>query len=200
VSDTSADAPTPTAHPKSAPADRATAGPFDESEANHVRPYIDLGAVKIPPRPDLGVRLEVAEQIQKVLRVALEYEQSTLLVQALAAPRNAGLWAEVRAQITEQIGRQGGLVTPSQGPFGPELRAEASGQPPVRYFGVDGPRWFLQGIVSGKAVVDPAAAAKIEDLYRSIVVVRGNSPMPPRDLLPLNVPPSMQGSAPAQSV
>ena len=28
-------------HPKSAPADRATAGPFDESEVNPVRPYVD---------------------------------------------------------------------------------------------------------------------------------------------------------------
>ena len=33
----------PVDQPKSAPEDRATAGPFDESEANPVRPYVDLG-------------------------------------------------------------------------------------------------------------------------------------------------------------
>ena len=34
------------------------------------------------------------------------------------------------------------------------------------------------------------AAAKVEDLFRSIVVVRGGSPMPPRDLIPLRMPAS----------
>ena len=32
---------------KSAPADREQSGPFDEAEARAVRPYIDLGAIKI---------------------------------------------------------------------------------------------------------------------------------------------------------
>ena len=35
---------------KSAPADRETNGPLDESEANAVRPYVDLGGVRILPR------------------------------------------------------------------------------------------------------------------------------------------------------
>ena len=42
--------------------------------------------------------------------------------------------------------------------------------------------------------VDPTAAAKVEDLFRSIVVVRGGSPMPPRDLIPLKMP-ATPGSA-----
>ncbi|MEN9619819.1 MAG: hypothetical protein RL499_12, partial [Actinomycetota bacterium] len=32
---------------KSAPLDRAENGPLDESEANAVRPYVDLGGVKL---------------------------------------------------------------------------------------------------------------------------------------------------------
>jgi hypothetical protein len=44
---------------KSAPADRAEAGPLDEAEANAVRPYVDLGGVKIFPREWLQQRLEV---------------------------------------------------------------------------------------------------------------------------------------------
>ena len=39
--------------------------------------------------------------------------------------------------------------------------------------------------VSGQAAVDEEAAGKIEELFRSIVVVRGSTPMPPRDLIPL---------------
>jgi hypothetical protein len=48
-----------------------------------------------------------------------------------------------------------------------------------------------------QAVVDPEAAARVEELYRSIVVVRGSTPMPPRDLIPLHVPPSVQAGSTA---
>ncbi|CAN5387827.1 hypothetical protein BH11ACT3_BH11ACT3_11290 [soil metagenome] len=207
MSDTPAELSAPFEHPKSAPADRETAGPFDESEANAVRPYVDLGGVKILPRPDLGVRLEVEESTKRVVAVALDYAGSTLQVQAFAAPRNAGLWFEIREQISEQITRQGGTITTGTGPFGPELRADIPAQPGqpdgsrvARFIGVDGPRWFLRGVISGQGAVDAAAAAQVEDLFRSVVVVRGTSPMPPRDLIPLQVPASVQGSTPTQSV
>jgi hypothetical protein len=62
----------------------------------------------------------------------------------------------------------------------------------ARFIGVDGPRWFLRGVISGKGAVDPGAAAQVEDLFRSIVVVRGTTPMPPRDLIPLTVPANVQ--------
>ncbi len=194
----------PEEQPKSAPADRATNGPLDESEANHVRPYVDLGGVKVLPRPELALRLEVEEGGTRVVAVALDYAGSTLQVQPFAAPRNSGLWHEIRDQIVEQIGRQGGTTTTAPGPFGPEIRAEipapgGESSRIARFIGVDGPRWFLRGVISGQALVDPDAASRVEELFRSIVVVRGTTPMPPRDLIPLQVPPSMAGGAP-QSV
>jgi hypothetical protein len=201
VSDIPVDEPLPPEHPKSAPEDRAQNGPLDESEANAVRPYVDLGGVKILPRPDLRVRLEVEEGSKRVVAVALDYQESSLQVQPFAAPRNSGLWHEIREQIAAQIAQQGGTATPVDGPFGPELRVElpaGAGSPGprvARFIGVDGPRWFLRGVISGRAAVDPEAAAPVEDLYRSIVVVRGSSPMPPRDLIPLHVPPAAQSSA-----
>lgn len=206
MSDTPADIPAPIEHPKSAPADRAENGPQDETEANAVRPYVDLGGIKILPRPDLRVRLEVEEGSKRVVAVSLDYKESSLQVQSFAAPRNSGLWHEIREQIVEQIARQGGTTTPATGVFGPELRAQlpaAAGQPGpriARFIGVDGPRWFLRGVISGKGAVDPAAGAEIEDLFRSVVVVRGTSPMPPRDLIPLHVPPAAQAPAPTTSV
>jgi hypothetical protein len=206
VSDTPADIPVPIEHPKSAPEDRAENGPHDETEANAVRPYVDLGGIKILPRPELRVRLEVEEGSKRVVAVSLDYKESSLQVQSFAAPRNSGLWHEIREQIVEQIGRQGGTTTPADGVFGPEIRAElpaAAGQPGpriARFIGVDGPRWFLRGVISGKGAVDPAAGAEIEDLFRSVVVVRGTTPMPPRDLIPLHVPPAAQAPAPTQSV
>jgi hypothetical protein len=177
--------------PKSAPADRETEGPFDEAEANAVRPYVDLGGVKIVPRQDLGLRLEVEEESQRVVAVALDFAGSTLQVQPFAAPRSSGLWHEIREQIVEQIQRQGGTAESVEGAFGPEVRAEIpspEGSRLARFIGVDGPRWFLRGVISGQAALDADAAAQVEELFRSIVVVRGTTPMPPRDLIPLHVP------------
>jgi len=187
---------------KSAPADRATAGPLDEKEANAVRPYVDLGGVKILPREGLQLRLEVEEGSQRVVAVGLDYAGSSLQVQPFAAPRSTGLWHEIREQIADQVARQGGTITAKEGPFGPELLAEipstAPGQPGssrlARFIGVDGPRWFLRGVIAGDGVVNDDAAAQIEDLFRSVVVVRGTTPMPPRDLIPLHMPKSALGA------
>nr|WP_022891933.1 DUF3710 domain-containing protein [Agromyces subbeticus] len=196
----------PAEQPKSAPEDRAVAGPFDESEANPVRPYVDLGGVKVLPREGLHLRLEVEEGTKRVVAIGLDYANSTLQVQPFAAPRSSGLWHEIRAQIADQIARQGGTTTVREGTFGPELLAQipvaaGDGQQAqqgqmrlARFVGVDGPRWFLRGVIAGEAAVDPEAAAKIEDLFRSVVVVRGNTPMPPRDLIPLRMPASSTGA------
>lgn len=181
---------------KSAPMGREEDGPFDESEANPVRPYVDLGGVKILPRDGLHLRLEVEEGSKRVVAVALDFAGSTLQVQPFAAPRSTGLWHEIRAQISEQIQKQGGRIDEKDGPFGPELIAriptvQTSGDGTTRvarFIGVDGPRWFLRGVVAGDGAVDPDAADKIDDLFRSVVVVRGATPMPPRDLIPLRMP------------
>ncbi len=179
-------------YPKSAPDDRATAGPLDEGEANAVRPYVDLGGVKIVPRTDLNIRLEVEEATKRVVAVGLDYAGSTLQVQPFAAPRSSGLWYEIRQQIVEQIQKQGGTIREATGVFGPELLAQipVAGALPraARFIGVDGPRWFLRGVIAGAGATDAAAAAQIEDVFRSIVVVRGTTPMPPRDLIPLRMP------------
>ena len=185
--------------PKVAPANRADAGPFDESEANAVRPYIDLGGIKILPREGLNLRLEVEEQTKRIVAVGLDYADSSLQLQAFAAPRTTGLWSDTRDQIRDQVRQQGGRVEEREGPFGPELLAEVpvvagaegdSAKRLARFVGVDGPRWFLRGVIGGAATGDMDAAAQVEDLFRSIVVVRGGSPMPPRDLIPLRMPAS----------
>ena len=186
---------------KSAPANRAVDGPFDDSEANPVRPYIDLGGIKILPREGLNLRLEVEEQSKRIVAVGLDYADSSLQVQPFAAPRTGGLWDETRVQLRDQVKAQGGRVEEREGPLGKELlaevpatAAEGSGLRLARFIGIDGPRWFLRGVIGGAGASDPEAAAKVEDLFRSIVVVRGGAPMPPRDLIPLKMP-ATPGSA-----
>jgi hypothetical protein len=190
---------------KSAPPDRATAGPLDESEANAVRPHVDLGGVKILPREGLQLRLEVEEGSKRVVAVGLDYAGSTLQVQPFAAPRSTGLWHEIRHQIGEQIAKQGGTTKLTVGPFGPEILAEIPATAPgqagstrlARFIGVVGPGWFLRGVIAGAGAANPDAAAKVEDLFRSIVVVRGTTPLPPRDLIPLSMPQSAGSGSPA---
>ncbi len=192
--------PEPAENPKSAPENRAIAGPLDESEANSVRPYVDLGGVKILPRPELHLRLEVEEGSKRVVAVGLDYAGSTLQVQPFAAPRTSGIWHDIRAQIVDQIHKQGGSTRVVDGVFGPEVLAEIpaqGGNRLARFIGVDGPRWFLRGVIGGQAATDAEAAAKVDDLFRSIVVVRGQTPMPPRDLIPLHMPASGGQQAPS---
>lgn len=189
------------ANDKSAPVDRSKNGPFDESETNPVRPYIDLGGIKFLPREGLNLRLEVEEQTKRIVAVGFEFAKTTLQVQPFAAPRSGGLWHETRIQLKEQISQQGGRVEERHGTLGPELMAEVPAAPSegggmrlARFIGVDGPRWFLRGVVGGAGASDAKAAAAVDDLFRSIVVVRGNTPMPPRDLIPLKMP-STPGAA-----
>lgn len=180
---------------KSAPADRQEAGPFDASEVRSMRPYVDLGGIKVAPREGLQLRLEVDERAKRVVAVSLTYAESLLQVQAFSAPKTLGLWHQVRAQISQQMTAQGGQVSETTGSLGPELTVttaltaeQGGGTREARFVGVDGPRWLLRGVIMGKAVTDAAARAQVDELFRDLVVVRGDQPMPPSEPLPLQVP------------
>ncbi|MDP5225854.1 MULTISPECIES: DUF3710 domain-containing protein [Arthrobacter] len=182
---------------------RAESGPFDVSEVGDREGYVDLGAVLISPRPGLELRLEVEETSQRVVAVTLDLGDSSVQVQAFAAPRSEGLWDEIREQIAESVRSQGGQADQMDGSLGTELIASVPAEAPdggrgyrvARFVGVDGPRWFLRGVFSGPAAIQQDAATELEELFRALVVVRGESPMPPRELLPLTMPTMPQETA-----
>ncbi len=60
----------------------------------------------------------------------------------------------------------------------------------ARFVGVDGPRWFVRGVFHGEAAFQPEAAEALEQVFSDLVVVRGDEPLPPRELLPLRPPPN----------
>lgn len=188
---------------KSAPEDRATAGPFDVSEVPAMRPYVDLGGIKVAPREGLQMRLDVDDRQKRVVAVTLSYEGSALQVQAYSAPKSLGLWHQVRQGIAKQLGSQGARVSEESGPLGPELSVvtkatgEQGGTRAIRFIGVDGPRWLVRGAIMGAAAADDAARERIIELFRDLVVVRGDQPMPPNELLQLKVPAgAQQGGGP----
>ncbi|MBE0009543.1 DUF3710 domain-containing protein [Arthrobacter sp. AET 35A] len=183
-------------------------GPFDVSEHDSDAGYIDLGALRIGAAEGLQLRLEVEEKTKRVIAVTLDLNGSNLQLQAFAAPRTDGLWDEIRAQIGVSVGSQGGTVQDRVGTFGTELVAKlpaktADGQPGfrvARFLGVDGPRWFLRGVIGGPAAINKEAAAPIEELFRKVVVVRGDHPLPPRELLQLRLPKESASARPTEPV
>ncbi|MBG6224782.1 hypothetical protein IWX63_001344 [Arthrobacter sp. CAN_A2] len=190
----------------SADYDRATQGPFDLSEQDTANGYINLGALRINAAEGLQLRLEVEERSKRVIAVTLDLGGSTLQLQAFAAPKTEGLWNEIREQIGTSVGSQGGTVEERPGRLGTELFAKLPAQTPdgqagyrvARFVGINGPRWFLRGVFGGPAALEATAAAPMEQLFRSVVVVRGDQPLPPRELLQLSLPKdATAGSAPA---
>jgi hypothetical protein len=181
-----------------------TIGPWDEADVpDDGIARIDLGSLRLPAVPGMDLRVELNQQ-QKIIGVTLRAGDSQLQVSAFAAPRAAGIWDDVRRDLATSASGQGASLRETEGPFGTELAGTimapppaqpgqtAPGQPvrrPVRFLGVDGPRWFLRGMISGPAAESPEAARRLEDAFRAIVVVRGSAPMPVKEQLPMTLPP-----------
>lgn len=174
-------------------------GPWDVSEVG--RPgdgRVDLGGLFVPGVEGMELRVEVAGDAIVAATVVLQ--DSAVQLQAFAAPKNEGIWGEVRDEIASGITRQGGVVDEVEGPLGWELRAQVPVQLPdgtngvqvVRFVGVDGPRWFLRGVISGQGAVQPQAAGVLERIFQDAVVVRGEAPMAPRDPIVLKLPEDAQ--------
>jgi len=172
----------------------ATSGPYDERDApaDDVT-RLDLGALCIPVSDAYEVRLDLNEA-QQVISATLAGPDGTMQLGVFAAPRNEGIWDEVRTEITESLDAQRrGSATTAEGPFGAEVRATlpadgGKGTVPVRFIGVDGPRWFVRGLLAGPVAADPVKAKTFEDAFRGCVVVRGTEPLPVREPVPLRLP------------
>jgi hypothetical protein len=171
--------------------------PLDETEAggDDVLPRLDLGGVRVPVLPGTEVRVEMNEAQQPIAATIL-HDASSLQILAFAAPRNGGIWDEVRAEIAESVRTGGGHVDEVDAGFGPELKARVRNEAEpgkvteqaLRFVGFDGPRWFVRGVFSGPAATDPKKATVLETVLTSVVVVRGTDPMAPRDPLPMRLP------------
>jgi hypothetical protein len=183
-----------------------TSGPWDVEDDVPELARVDLGAVLVPGIQGMELRMEVDQNTGVITGVSVSLDESVLQVQAFAAPRTEGIWDEIRTEIAQSITQQGGTVDDLPGPFGRELLARIpvrtpegrTGHRPARFIGADGTRWFLRGVITGKAAVDPAAAERLEHVFAETVVVRGTDARPPRDLLALHLPAGAPGTAAPQ--
>ncbi|ROO89254.1 uncharacterized protein DUF3710 [Actinocorallia herbida] len=153
----------------------------------------------------------------KIVAITVIAGQSSMQLQVFAAPKRSGLWDDLRKELTEELTQNANAeVQEGEGPFGTEIRAMVPAQltaemleqmpdevraqipqevidqgfawQPLRFLGVDGPRWFVRALVAGEAVQDDEAFQPLGAVFSELVVVRGDEPMPPREALALNLP------------
>ena len=181
-----------------------TTGPFDIRDApDDEVERVDLGALQIPISEGFEIRVEVNE-VQQVIAATLAAAEGTMQLGVFAAPRNEGIWDEVRAEIIDSLtGQTRAEATEQDGPFGTEIvgvvpEDGGKGTVPVRFVGVDGPRWFLRAMFAGSVAATAADAVMFEDALRQVIVVRGTEPLPVREPVPLQLPAGVELPAEGQ--
>jgi Protein of unknown function (DUF3710) len=153
---------------------------------------MDLSALVLTLPDGVEVRLDVDEASQTVGAVGVVLEPLMLQLMAYAAPKTMGIWEEIRAEIAANATSSGGTVHNAQGRFGQELLAQlpadGGGRVEARFIGVDGPRWFLRGVVSGPGAHDDEVSALALDILSQVTVVRDDEARPSQEPLPVTVP------------
>lgn len=180
-----------------APADDAEVndeldGPFDiddfDDPAVAELARLDLGSVLIP-MPDGGqLQVELTDTgVPSAVWVVTANGRFTIA--AYAAPKSAGLWREVAAELAESLRKDSAKVSIVDGPWGREVLGTAAGA--VRFIGVDGYRWMVRCVVNGPHESIEALTSEARKALVDTVVRRGDTPLPVRTPLPVQLPEPM---------
>lgn len=170
------------------------AGPWDSASGYPDQARMDFGSLLVPVKDGYDIQVMMSEE--EGISVAVVHGDSGMQLQPFAAPRNAGLWHEVLPEIAQEVEKAGGQSAERDGPFGAELVARVAPQgagakvapQPLRFIGVDGPRWFLRGLISGPAALDDQLTQQFREILSEVVVVRGEQAQPPRQPLQIQLP------------
>lgn len=164
----------------------------DEDEPD----FLDLGSLRIPFLDDMNVELDLDQDTNQVVSVSISTGNSIVSIQAFSAPSDEQAWPSVRDAILTELSSQHVETTVEIGSFGTQILCfmptldEQGTQlvQNIRFVGIDGPRWFLRCTIGGDAAKPSKESQVIDDLISKIEVLRGDSPMPPGELLPLEIP------------
>lgn len=177
----------------------ADVGPHDVATRPDPAGMIDLGSLRLRAVQGMKLRLDVEDATKRIVAATVSLGRSALQVQAFSAPRRTGLWDDLRAELHDSLSTTAHATVQEQtGRFGIEILTRVPAALPdgspgwnvARFVGVDGPRWFVRGVFHGEAAFQPEAAEPLEQVFSDLVVVRGDEPLPPRELLPLRPPPN----------
>lgn len=178
-------------------------GPWDASEVQIEEDdpnRVDLGSLLLTPHEGLDLQLQVDEASGQVIAVILAGETGAVELRAFAAPRNGDIWDDVRRHVSAEVARMGGTATEVEGAYGTEVQVSLTVtredgqrvQQASKVIGIPGPRWLLRATLFGRPAVEYVEDGDVETALRDIVVVRGGTPVPPGDPLPLTMPPNAQ--------
>lgn len=196
--------------PEAAPKDRInsrdvdrSSGPYDRSEVDDLDGRLDFGSVAITPIADMELRVDIDEASQQFTGLTAIVGESACQLQVFAAPKSTGVWDDIRGEIYDNLLGSGGEAQEKTGDLGVELHVRMPAQgadgrttySPATFVGVDGPRWFLRAVFSGKAAMDEGVHAEMVEFVKGCVVTRGGEPRAPRELLPLTLPEATETEA-----
>ncbi len=168
---------------------------FDDPEAaKHAR--LDLGSVLVPMPAAGQVQVELTDQ-GVPSSVWIVTPNGRFTIAAYAAPKTAGLWREVASELADSLRKDGAKVRIEDGQWGREVVGASTsapqGQQPgvVRFIGVDGYRWMIRCVVNGLPENIDALAAEAREALQDTVVRRGDTPLPVRTPLTVQLPEAM---------
>jgi Protein of unknown function (DUF3710) len=153
----------------------------------------DLGAVLIPVDESAEFAVEVNQQGVPTM-VWMVTPNGRYNVTAYAAPKTGGLWRDVITEVGESLRNEGAQVKFEDGPWGREIVGlMTKGPEPVvmRFIGVDGYRWMIRGAAVGTPDQADAIANDVRNALADTVVRRGDTPLPVRFMLPLQLSESL---------
>jgi len=172
-------------------------GPFDiddfEDPESATEGRHDLGSVLIPVDETAELAVEVNQQGVPTM-VWMVTPNGRYNVTAYAAPKTGSLWRDVITEVAESLRKEGAQVTFEDGPWGREVVGLMTKGPEplvMRFIGVDGYRWMIRGAAVGAPDNASAIADDVRNSLTDTVVRRGDTPLPVRFMLPLQLSESL---------
>lgn len=167
-------------------------GPFDIEDFDNpddaAQARLDLGSVLVPMPPAGQVQVELNE-VGVPSAVWVVTANGRFTIAAYAAPKSPGLWREVAGELADSLRKDNARVSIEDGPWGREVVGTGAGV--VRFIGVDGYRWMIRCVVNGAPEAMQNLLAEAREALADTVVRRGDTPMPVRTPLPVQLPEPM---------
>ncbi|BBX07279.1 DUF3710 domain-containing protein [Mycolicibacterium aichiense] len=167
-------------------------GPFDiedfDNPADAAEARLDLGSVLVPMPPAGQIQVELNEAgVPSAVWVVTPHGRFTIA--AYAAPKSPGLWREVAGELADSLRKDNAQVSIEDGPWGREVVGTGAGV--VRFIGVDGYRWMIRCVVNGAPEAMANLVAEAREALSDTVVRRGDTPLPVRTPLQVQLPEPM---------
>src|ERR1700756_1245315 len=172
--------------------DEELEGPFDIGDfddpavAELARLHLGSGLLPMPPAGQLQVELTETGVPSAVWVVT---PNGRFTIAAYAAPKTGGLWREGAGELADSLRKDSAQVSIKDGPWGREVVGVASGV--VRFIGVDGYRWMIRCVINGPHETVEALEQEARAALADTVVRRGDTPLPVRTPLAVQLPEPM---------